>query len=164
MMSDMLIRHELTYDAPRDEVYAMLADPAFREKVCRAQDVLSVEATVEPEGQGMTVRVDQTQPAQGIPGFAKKIVGEEIRIIQTERWSDSSTAALDVEIPGKPGHMKGTVTLSGDGAGTVETVDGEVKVNIPLIAGKLEKLIVELFTSAMKTEQKVGRAWLADDR
>ena len=164
MMSVMLIRHELTYDAPRDEVYAMLADPAFREKVCRAQDVLSVEATVAPQGEGMTVRVDQTQPAQGIPGFAKKIVGDKIRIVQTERWSDTSGAVLDVEIPGKPGHMKGTITLSGDGAGTVETVDGEVKVNIPMVAGKLEKLIVDLFISAMKAEQKVGRSWLAGDR
>ncbi|MGH3587284.1 MAG: DUF2505 domain-containing protein [Pseudonocardia sp.] len=160
----MLIRHELKYDASPDEVFAMLADPAFREKVCRAQDVTSVKATVEPDGEGMVVRVDQTQPAQGIPGFAKKIVGDEIRIVQVENWSGSTHAALDVEIPGKPGHMKGTVTLSGDGSGTVETVDGEVKVNIPLIAGKLEGLIVELFTAAMKTEQNVGRAWLAGER
>ena len=35
----------------------------------------------------MTVLVDQTQPANGIPSFAKKFVGDEIQIVQREEWS-----------------------------------------------------------------------------
>ncbi|MBA2465483.1 MAG: DUF2505 family protein, partial [Nocardioidaceae bacterium] len=40
---------------------------------------------------------------------------------------------------------------------------GEVKVSIPLVAGKLERLISDLLASALRSEQRVGRAWLAGD-
>ena len=36
MMSRMRYSRELAYDAPPEEVFAMLADPAFREKEKRA--------------------------------------------------------------------------------------------------------------------------------
>ena len=45
----MKFRHELKYDAPPDQVYAMLADPAFREASCAAQDVVSAKVDVVPE-------------------------------------------------------------------------------------------------------------------
>ena len=33
----MKLRHEITYDAAPADVYAMLADPAFREAACAAR-------------------------------------------------------------------------------------------------------------------------------
>ena len=35
MMPTMKLRHEITYDAPLADVYAMLADPAFRQALRR---------------------------------------------------------------------------------------------------------------------------------
>ena len=35
---------------------------------------------------------------------------------------------------------------------------------MPLIGGKLEKLMVELVTEGMDKEQAAGAAWLAGDR
>ncbi|HSE69734.1 MAG TPA: DUF2505 domain-containing protein [Nocardioidaceae bacterium] len=160
----MRIHHELKYDATPDEVHAMLADPAFRERVCEAQHVNSSDVTITPKGDGMTVVVDQKRPTDGIPGFALKFVGDQIHILQKEEWSSTEQAALDVSIPGKPGHLKGTVRLAGDGAATVQTVEGELKVHIPLVGGKLEKLIADLLASALRAEQRVGTAWLAGDR
>ena len=104
------------------------------------------------------------QPAAGIPSFAKKIVGDEIEILQREEWSSSTDATLDVSIPHKPGHLKGTITLRENGSGTVETVDAEIKVHIPMLGGKLEKLISDLLSSALRSEHRVGKAWLAGDR
>jgi len=80
----MQFSHELTYDADPEAVAQMLADPAFRESVCAQLHVLRHEVAVSGQGAGMTVLVDQTQPAKGIPGFAKKFVGDEIRIVQRE--------------------------------------------------------------------------------
>ena len=155
---------ELTYDASPAEVHAMLADPAFREKVCVALHTIRRDVSITPDGDSMTVVVDQTQPADGIPSFAKKIVGDEINIVQKESWGSTTDAALEVTIPGKPGSFKGTVALTGDGSSTTESVTGEVKVSIPLVGGKVEDLISEMFAKALRTEQKVGRAWLAGDR
>jgi Protein of unknown function (DUF2505) len=160
----MKFRHDLSYDAGVDEVYAMLADPVFREEVCQAARVIRHSVTITPRTAGMTVEVNQTQPAKGIPSFAKKFVGDEIHIVQAEDWPDSSGAALDVAIPGKPGHFKGSIALTDNGSGTVETVAGEIKVNIPLLGGKLEKLIADMLLAALKSEQKVARTWLAADR
>jgi uncharacterized protein YndB with AHSA1/START domain len=164
MMAAMLISHEMTYDASPDEVYAMLAEPEFREKVCLAMSATEIDVTVDTESAGMRVVVDQTQPAQGIPSFAHKLVGDQIRIVQTEGWSGAEEGTLLVEIPGKPGSLHGGITLAPNGSGTVETVSGEIKVHIPLVGGKLEKLIAEILVKALRTEEKVGRAWLAGDR
>jgi hypothetical protein len=158
----MKFEHTLRYDASPAEVFAMLGDPGFREQVCEAQHVS--ECTVEIDGvdDTMTVKVDQRRPSDGIPSFAKKFVGDTIHILQEEEWSGPRDAALEVSIPGKPGHLKGTISLRPDGDGTVETVAGELRVHIPVVGGKIEKLIAELLEHALEAEQRVGKSWLAD--
>ena len=161
MMSAMDFRHELTYDAPPDEVFAMLADPAFREDVCEFQKVLRATATVEADGGTTTVVVDQVQPADGIPSFAKKFVGEEIHIVQREDWSSPTAADLQVTIPGKPGEMAGTIRLTDSGGTTTETVEVSIRVRIPLVGGRIEGLIADLLRKALRAEEKVGNAYLS---
>jgi hypothetical protein len=161
MMHRMRFSHDLAYDAAPDAVAAMLADPAFREEVCQALHVLRHEVSVQGAGAGMTVVVDQTQPAQGVPSFAKKFVGDEIRIVQRETWRDATHADLDIEIPGKPGTMRGDIILAGDGTHTVETVTGDIRVKLPLVGGKIEEMVGDIFRSALRAEERVGASWLA---
>jgi hypothetical protein len=160
----MRFSHELTYDAAPDDVREMLASRAFREKVCAAQRSSHSQVSVDGTPPGMTVVVDQTQPARGIPSFATKIVGEQIRIVQREQWNDPMGGSLTLEIPGKPGTFTGTVALAAASAGTVETVSGDVAVKLPLVGGRLEAMIGDLFRAALTAEQRVGRAWLAGQR
>ena len=155
------IQHDLTYDAPVADVAAMLADPAFREEVCDYQRVISKEVTVDRRGEGMDVVIDMVQPARGIPSFAQKFVGDTINIVQSESWSSPTRGNITVTIPGKPGDMSGTAVLAESGGGTVETVDLTVKVNIPLVGGKLEGLIAGLLEKALVAENTVGREWLS---
>jgi hypothetical protein len=160
----MKFSHQMRYDAPPADVAAMLADPAFREKVCVAMHSVRHDVDIDGSGSGMTVVVDQTQPAEGIPSFAKKFVGDQIQITQRETWRDASSATLVVAIPGKPGEFNGGIDLTGDANGTVETVGGDIKVKIPLLGGRLEGLIGDLLEQALKSEHRVGRAWLAGER
>jgi Protein of unknown function (DUF2505) len=160
----MRFSHELTYDAAPDDVREMLAQPAFREKVCAALHATRSDVSVVGTSPGMTVVVDQTQPARGIPPFAKKLVGEEIRIVQREQWIDPRGGSLTLEIPGKPGTFTGTVALAAADEGTLERVAGDIAVKLPLVGGRLEAMIGDLFRAALKAEQRVGRAWLAGDR
>lgn len=158
----MRFHHRLHYDAPPEAVHAMLADPRFREQVCDAQHMIERTVSVAEYPQSMTVRVDQVRPADGIPSFAKRIVGDRIHITQNEEWSGPTHATLDVGIPGKPGHLKGSITLESEGEGTVETVEGDLKVHVPLVGAKLEALVAEVFEHALQAEQRVGTAWLAE--
>lgn len=157
------VQYEMRYDgATPEQVYAMLATPEFREAVCAYQRFPERTVAITPTGGGMSVKVDQVRPADEVPGFARKFAGDTINIVQEEEWSSHTSAALSVNIPGKPGEMKGRITLVGDDAGTTETVDVNVKVNIPLVGGKIADFIGQMLTRALKAENKVGRDWLAE--
>jgi hypothetical protein len=151
-------------DHTPDQVYAMLSRQDFREAVCEYQGYPRRTVTIAPTGSGMAVKVDQYRPATEVPSFARKLVGEEINILQEEEWTSHTDMNLEVSIPGKPGTMIGTVTLREQDGGTVETVDVEVKVNIPLVGGKLETFIGDMLLRALKAENKVGLRWLAEGK
>ena len=151
----------MTYDAPLSDVAAMLADSEFRRAVCDRLGVIRSEVTIQPRAAGMDVRIEQVQRANGIPSFARKFVGDEIEIVQSESWDAADSGDITVTIPGKPGEMSGTATLAESGAATTETVDLTVKVGIPLVGGRLEGLIADLLLRALRTEEEVGREWLA---
>ena len=140
--------HDLTYDAPQDAVDAMLMDQAFRERVCDAQGAIRKSVAITEESDGVRVVVDQVQTAEGIPGFARKFVGDEINLVQSETWVDAENAEVEVVIPGKPGEMTGSIHLSESGGVTTERLEMTIQVNIPLVGGKIEKLIAcLLYTS-----------------
>jgi hypothetical protein len=155
------LRHDLTYDAAMVDVAAMLADPEFREEVCAEQHVLRAMVSVDADEHGMEVTIDQVQATEGVPSFAKRFVGDEINIVQTESWSTATEGTIQVTIPGKPGEMKGTSRLSESGGVTTHAVDLDIRVGIPLVGGKIEGLIADLLLKALKVENRVGRAYLS---
>lgn len=160
----MRFHHELRYDAAPADVYAMLTDPDFRRAVCRAQHADGADVSVEAVDGGVSVTVDQRRPTQGAPGFARAFVGDEIRIVQTERWSDPAAASLVVDTPGKPSRMEGRIALAADGAGSVQTVDGDLRVTVPLLGPRLEGLVADVLAEALDIEGRTGRGWLAGER
>ena len=89
MMSAMRFRHELPYDAPPDQVYAMLADPEFRRQSCEAMEVISADVQLEPDpegGEGFSLVIDQLQDTKDLPAFARTFAGESTQAIQREVW------------------------------------------------------------------------------
>jgi hypothetical protein len=87
-------------------------------------------------------------------------VGDGVRIIQREEWSGDK-ATLHVSIPGKPGEMTGTMALAESGGVTTESIACEIRVNMPLVGGKVERLIEEMLSKALRNENRVGREWLS---
>ena len=159
-MSTRVVK-ELTYDAPLEDVAAMLTDATFRERALERMKVLRGTATVESGPDGTVVTLDQVQSASSLPSFATKIVGDEIRIRQVETWRTPDRADIDVAIPGKPGEMRGTSTLTESGGRTTDRVDLEVTVRLPLVAGKIEGLVAEMLRKALDKEHETGVEWLA---
>jgi uncharacterized protein YndB with AHSA1/START domain len=157
----MRFRHELHYDAPPDQVFDMLADPAFRQAACEAQDVISADVRLDRDGEGFTLVIDMLQRTDDLPGFARTFAGESTQAVQRETWSSTSGGDLRIEAPGKPTSMSGTIRLEPDGPGTREVVELEIKVKVPLIGGKLEKLMAEKVTAGMDAEHRAGTAYLS---
>ena len=148
---------ELTYHASLEEVAAMLTDRAFRERVLERLHVVRGSVTVD-DG---VVTIEQVQSSSGLPSFATRLVGDEIRIIQVESWRTAEHADIEVSIPGKPGEMAGTATLVESGGRTTERVDLDVTVRLPLVGGKIEGLVADMLGKALDTEHRTGVEWLA---
>jgi hypothetical protein len=157
----MKFRHELVYDAPPAAVFEMLADPAFRQAACAAQDVISADVQLERSGNGFSLVIDQQQRTDDLPGFARAFAGDSTQAIQREKWEDTTGGTLVIDAPGKPTEMKGTITLRAEGSGTREIVELEVKAKIPLIGGKIEKLLAEKVRDGMDLEHGVGVDYLS---
>lgn len=153
--------HDMVYEASAAEVAAMLSDKAFREEVCRAMQATSYDVTVEGGVESKRVVIDMEQPTDKVPSFARKLVGETTNVVQTETWRSPSEAEVVVAIPGKPGEMRGTARLVERDGVTTEHVEMEIKVKIPLVAGKIEELLAGLLKSALKAEHRAGQAYLA---
>lgn len=155
----MKFEHSVRYAAPVEEVFAMLTDPAFREKASWAQKTTSVEVSVE----GHRIRIEMEQPTTDLPAFARKVAGETTRAVQEENWQDHR-ADFSVTSPGMPAGIDGTRRLVADDHGTLDTFEGEAKARIPLVGAKLEKLMADRLRSGWDTEHTVGEAWLEGER
>ena len=159
----MRFTHENRYAASPDDVVAMLTDQGYRSSLKSRTRSAAHSVRITEEGGSTVVVVDQKLRTSGIPSFAKKLVGDTIQLVQREEWGGHE-ASFELSIPGKPGHMRGTVNVVADGDGAVERVSGEAKASLPLVGGKIEKLLVDLITQSLEREQAKGAAWLDGDR
>lgn len=161
MTSMKRVSHTLTYPATTvDDVFAMLGDPAYRKAVGDYQKVTDFACSIAPSGSGMSVRLEQAHATDRIPSFAQRLVGSEIRFVQEESWSSPSGADIHVTIPGKPGDISGSTSLTQSGDDVVQRIDLGVKASIPLVGGKIEDLIAGFLGKAFDAENKVGVKWL----
>jgi hypothetical protein len=156
------VNHTLTYPGTTvHDVFAMFGDPAYRKAVSDYQRVVDFDCRISMNGEGMDVQLEQAHGTDRIPGFAQKLVGPEIRFLQTEAWSSPESADIHVNIPGKPGDMNGTETLTQTGDDVVQRIDLAVTVSMPFVGGKVEDLIAGFIGKAFDAENKVGVKWLA---
>ena len=88
----MRLLHEHAYDAPASEVFAMLVDPGFRQKVAAATDATSCDAAY---GNG-TLVVREDQQVKGVPSFAKMFVGDTTTAIHTAVCTDGTSATFEI--------------------------------------------------------------------
>ena len=148
----MRIRHELRYDAPPAEVYAMLCDPAFREAVCEALRVVRHDVTIDPHGAGGRRAIDMAQRTAGIPSFARKMVGRGRSASSSPRLAlGAGCRPRGSQIPGKPGGFDGTIRpRRRDGAGPSSRSTARPRSGSRWSAARLE---------APGREPAHGRAW-----
>ena len=83
----MKLAHSMDYAATPEEVFAVLADPAFQEAKCAATAALSYSATVETKGDQTVISTERVLPADGLPDFAKSLVGETLKVLEKQTWS-----------------------------------------------------------------------------
>ena len=74
------------YEASAEAILAMLQDRDYVDAKYQALgDISTSVETFETTDDGLSLKVDRQVPAD-LPGFAKKIMGDTNRIVQTENW------------------------------------------------------------------------------
>lgn len=153
-MARMQVTHH--YDADVESVYALVSDPEFLVRKYVAEGATEIQVDSDRRESGPRV-VSRRKVTIDLPGFAKKVLAPTNCVIQTDEWSPPDAegrrvCSYTVQVQGVPSRIDGTVTLTPDGGGTRQDVVAEVKVSIPLVGGKLEKLAVDNGTRLLADE------------
>ena len=163
----MRVDAEIRYTAPPDAVGTMLADPEFVDRKCAATGALRHTARVDGDASGaFTVTTVRTMPTNTFPDVARKLVGKTVDITETDSWDaaaadGSRRGTVVVTISGAPLKLDGTLSLDADGTGARQTIGGDLKASVPIIGGKLERASEPALKMAIRSEEKVGAAWLS---
>lgn len=155
------------YPADPVTVFTMLSDEEYIVHKCLEAQAKDATAEVTQNGDGYTIHNSRVLPAK-IPGFAKKFVGEQIPLDETQHWAPaagdgSRDATFKVDFHGQPLGFEGTIELRPDGQETVVTTVGSIKCTVPLLGGKIEHLALDWIDKYLDKEERVGVAWLQRD-
>ena len=163
----MRLSAEIRYDADPATVFGMLTDADFQERKCAATGALDHEVEIDEYDDGSAaIRTSRTMPTDQVPDFVRTFVGSTLAVVEVDDWQPAAAdgsreGTVLVEIKGAPVRLAAAMTLRADGAGTRQTIDGDVKASVPLIGGRIEKVIEPALQAAIRVEQREGRAWLA---
>jgi len=163
MMCGMELKLSASYDATPEEVFAIVTDATFREQACQKTKALSYDVQVRESGGDTIVRVSREMPSDDVPDIARRLVGQTLTVVQTETWhpaaaDGSRRADVAGEIANTPVSLKGSASITG-GAQTVQAIDLNVKVAVPLIGKKIEPFVVDAIRSGLQKEHDLGRDW-----
>ena len=162
----MRIAKTIEYSASPDAVFAVLSDATFQEAKCAATAAIKHQASVKTVGDRTVITTQRTLPSDGLPDFAKSMVGDTLTVLETQEWGPASAdgsreGTVEMAVSGAPLALRGTLSLRPGGAGTIETLDSELKAKVPLIGGKIEKAAAPPIEAAISVEQETALEWLA---
>lgn len=156
----MQFKDLFTYpDTDVETVYAIIADPSFREEALVKAGATEVVVTIESNGDGQIITNVRRQPAP-VPDWVKRTIGDTVLVEQVESWSAPDehgirSADVTAKIIGQPASMRGTATLI-DGDPAEFVVEGKTKVKIPILGKKLEAAFADAISETLRGEVELG--------
>ena len=146
------------FDADVKSVAALMTDPDFIVERCLAIGELSAECHAEEDGDSVTLHTTRVA-RQDLPGFLTRLVGDEQTVKVHEVWQNVADGNKDryagrytVRSAMAPLEIEGRFTLEADGSGSLYKVEHRFHVPIPLIAGRIEKVLRRQITATVEAE------------
>ena len=142
------------FEADVDSVATLMTDPDFIVDRCLAIGELSAECHAEEDDDSVTLHSTRVAH-QDLPGFLTKLVGEEQTVTVHETWhsaGDGHSGRYTVRTARAPIEIEGLFTLAPDGSGSLYKVEHRFHVPIPLIAGRIEKVLRRQITATVEAE------------
>ncbi len=166
----MKITYEHHFDASIEDVVAMFHSEEFAQQRAQASGAAGSDVLVDAEDDGsFTVVIRRTITADAIPAEFRAFVGSQVHVRYTEVWEapqddgagQGRGGTFAMEIPGTPGHARGTVKLIAAGRGTDFALVGEVQASVPLVGPMVERAVASAIDQALPHELAAADTWLA---
>ena len=159
------LEHRSTFAADAAVVYDTLVDEAFLTE--RLRDIGGKHAALlehSRNGDEAVFRMRQGVDSAKLPSAVRAILNGDLVVEREERWrleSELYTGISIVTITGVPGEIKARTRITGKDSSATLVTSAQVKVNIPLIGGKLEKVVAEQVGKLLAAEAEYAEKWLA---
>lgn len=147
------------------DVFAIISDEAFQDEKAQQGTLPGSDATVTTDGETVQVRSTRLLPSDGLPSIARSAVGDTLAIEEVHDWGapaadGSRTGTFTMQVRGAPVTMTGTLGLAASGAGSVQTIEGELVAKVPFLGGKIEDAAAPALEDAITAELDLIRARL----
>lgn len=154
--------HRASFPAPVDTVYSILVDEAFL--AARLRDIGGKGAALldhSTTADGAAYKLRQGVDANRLPSAVRSILNGDLVVEREERWRGHEFRGR-AAISGVPAQITSHGRLTDRDGATELLVSAEVKVSIPLIGGKIEKVVAEQVTRLLAAEAEYAEKWLAE--
>ena len=155
-----------TFDAPIAECWAMFSDP--KSHIAKFEGMGHIGVTVlekKKTKKNLHLQITREVEIDGVPGFARKFVKPQNTVVSVDDWNDFGDGTyggtFTIDTQGVPMSVEGKTLLEANGDETNYTVTIELKVNVPLIGGKLADFGKGIVSAQLEDEFRLGDAWLS---
>ncbi|WP_243790264.1 DUF2505 domain-containing protein [Saccharopolyspora gloriosae] len=164
------IEHRSTSEWPASQVHAALIDLDYlRERLAELGGTRNELVKHTVDGDAVRFEVRQGVRTDSLPPVARTVVGAgDLVIDRSESWRREQdghyTGEIAAEVAGVPCTITGSMWLRDQATGTDASeflVDGEVRVNMPFVGGKLEDLVADQVQKLLAAEERFTTEWLA---
>lgn len=153
-----------TFNLPAAKVLEMFTDRTYFERKYKELggwdiEVLECEKTATKFRIKCRYNMKSNVP---LPDFAKKFVPDTAVVTQTDSWDiKTRTGRLEAEIKGAPVKVAADMTLKDDGKGAANHLKWNISCGIPLVGGKIEKIVADDIQAKASADIAVSRKLLA---
>lgn len=148
------------YPEPPERIREVLTDRDYLRDKLRAVGGPGAELVSRQEDErGVTIVLHQAVPGDALPSFLRSVVTDDLMIRRTETWTRSG-GSVHAVVDGVPGTITVAIRIVPDPAGSVLGAQLTAEVPLPLVGGKVEKMIIDNVAKLMAAEHQFTLDWL----
>jgi Protein of unknown function (DUF2505) len=158
MANQVELQHR--YPAPPERIREVLTNPDYLRDKLRAVGGPGAELVGhEKDERDVTIVLHHAVPSGALPSFLRSVRPEGLIIRRTETWTTSG-ASVHAVVDGMPGTLTVVIHLEPDPSGCMLDAQLTAEVPLPLVGGKVEKMITDNVAKLMTTEYHFTLDWL----
>lgn len=158
------IEHQAEFSRDIAEVFAAVSS---REALQARLDAVGGHnariTTYSHEGEVWRFVLLQGVTADKLPSFVRTLHRGDLVVEREHTWTSAGeayTGTVKATVSGMPGDISARTRLVTESGRTVMRTNGEVKVHLPFVGGKIEGFVAEQVTGLLREEAAFTARWL----